>query len=95
LATPEIFWTERARLPLYETTRNYLEISQRAKILGQRVDVVADMLDMLNNFLTKNHGESLEWIVIILVFISVVLAGLTIFIKIESYIREKADAVYQ
>jgi uncharacterized Rmd1/YagE family protein len=48
------------------------------------------MLDMLNNFLNESHGESLEWVVIILIAISVVLAITTIYIKIRHFLDERA-----
>eukprot|EP00158_Paraphelidium_tribonemae_P003625 Partr_v1_DN26259_c0_g1_i2_m48331 putative Required for meiotic nuclear division 1 homolog (S. cerevisiae) len=84
LDTPEIFWTEPALAPLYDTTRIYMEISQRVRILDERTAVISDLLAMLNENLTKNHGESLEWIVIWLVAVCVVLAGLTIYIRIKT-----------
>ncbi|ORX96625.1 DUF155-domain-containing protein, partial [Basidiobolus meristosporus CBS 931.73] len=67
LDTPEIFWSEPAQQPLYSAIRGYLEISQRAELLNQRVTVINDLLEMLKDHLNSNHGETLEYIVIILI----------------------------
>lgn len=87
LDTPEIFWTEPQIVTSYVMLRQYLEISNRVKILNLRVSVMGDMLDMLNNFLNKSHVESLEWIVIGLICLSVTLAALTIYVKIQHYVN--------
>ncbi|KAI3647763.1 hypothetical protein MP228_007984 [Amoeboaphelidium protococcarum] len=90
LDTPDIFWVEPAHYPTYNLMQTYLEISNRVTILNQRALVIGDMLDMLNNFLNESHGESLEWVVIILIAISVVLAITTIYIKIRHFLDERA-----
>ncbi|KAK9721065.1 sporulation protein rmd1 [Basidiobolus ranarum] len=67
LDTPEIFWSEPAQQPLYNAIRGYLEISQRVELLNQRVTVINDLLEMLKDHLNSSHGETLEYIVIILI----------------------------
>lgn len=64
----------------------YFEISQRVTILNQRAVVLSDVLGLLNEHLSKKHGEHLEWVVIMLVFVSVVLAGFTIYIKVQLHV---------
>ncbi|RKP39768.1 hypothetical protein BJ085DRAFT_2067, partial [Dimargaris cristalligena] len=78
LDTPEIFWSEPSLQPLYDAIRGYLEISQRAEIMNHRVSVISDLLDMLREHLNGNHGEFLEWIVIILICIEVAIGLVTI-----------------
>ncbi|KAL1920494.1 uncharacterized protein VTP21DRAFT_871 [Calcarisporiella thermophila] len=78
LDTPEIFWSEPQLEPLYQSTRKYLEISQRVELLNQRMAVISDLLDMLKEHLTSTHGEQLEWIVIILIFFEIVIGVITI-----------------
>jgi len=84
LDTPELFWTERSLLPLYEAVRLYMEISSRVALLNQRALVLGDLLDMLNEYLMKRNYEKLEWIVVWLIVASVALAAMTIYLKVTS-----------
>ncbi|KAJ1988963.1 sporulation protein rmd1 [Dimargaris cristalligena] len=84
LDTPEIFWSEPSLQPLYDAIRGYLEISQRAEIMNHRVSVISDLLDMLREHLNGNHGEFLEWIVIILICIEVAIGLVTIYFESQN-----------
>ena len=83
LDTPEIFWSQQAWAPLYRTVRGYLEISQRVEVLNQRCMVISDMLDLLRDHTNSVHGESLEWIIIVLITIEIVLGLLELFISFK------------
>ena len=37
-------------------------MDQRARLLTERLDVIADLLTVLKDQLTHTHGEYLEWI---------------------------------
>ncbi|PJF17343.1 hypothetical protein PSACC_02843 [Paramicrosporidium saccamoebae] len=71
LDTPELFWSFPTLAPLYRAVRGYLEISQRVEVLNQRCAVLSDMLDMLRDHANIMHGETLEWIVIVLIAIEI------------------------
>lgn len=73
LDAPEIFWSEPAYAPLYQTVRRYLEISQRVDLLNQRCTVISDMLDLLRDHANSMHAEYLEWIIIVLITIEILL----------------------
>jgi uncharacterized Rmd1/YagE family protein len=73
LDAPEIFWSEPAYAPLYQTVRRYLEISQRVDLLNQRCAVISDMLDLLRDHANSMHAEYLEWIIIVLITIEILL----------------------
>jgi uncharacterized Rmd1/YagE family protein len=62
LDTPELFWVEPHLEPVYEAVRTYLEMDQRVKLLTDRLDVIADLLAVLKDQLSRGHGEMLEWI---------------------------------
>ena len=49
--------------------REYMEIEKRLHILDQRLEVIKDLYEMLQNELNAKHSASLEWIVIWLIFI--------------------------
>uniref|UniRef100_A0A7S4VN17 DUF155 domain-containing protein n=1 Tax=Alexandrium monilatum TaxID=311494 RepID=A0A7S4VN17_9DINO len=73
LDTPEIFWDEEKFEPHYVACRGYLDIDKRVEILNQRLGVLKDLYDLLQNSLNVKHGNKLEWIVIILILVEVLL----------------------
>ena len=73
LDAPEIFWSEPAFVPLYQTVRTYLEINQRVDVLNQRCEVISEMLDLLRDHANSMHAEYLEWIIIVLITIEILL----------------------
>eukprot|EP00928_Gymnodinium_smaydae_P004036 TRINITY_DN11413_c0_g2_i1.p1 TRINITY_DN11413_c0_g2~~TRINITY_DN11413_c0_g2_i1.p1 ORF type:complete len:496 (-),score=120.63 TRINITY_DN11413_c0_g2_i1:187-1620(-) len=73
LDTPDIFWDEEQFEPHYVESREYLEIDKRVEILNQRLVVLKDLYDLLQNGLNVKHGNKLEWIIIILILVEVVL----------------------
>ncbi|CDI78842.1 hypothetical protein EAH_00037410 [Eimeria acervulina] len=73
LDTPDIFWDNDDFADHYDNCRRYLEIPKRVEILNQRLDIIKDLYDMLNNELTIQHGYKLEWIVIYLICIEVLI----------------------
>ena len=82
LDTPEFFWYEPTHVDLYRTVRKYLELDQRIEVLNQRCNVIADLLLMLREHLNNSHGETLEWIVIILIVFEVVVGITTVCIDL-------------
>ena len=73
LDTPDIFWDEERFEKIYVACRTYLDIDKRVDILNQRLVVLKDLYDLLQNSLNVKHGLKLEWIVIILILVEVVL----------------------
>jgi len=73
LDTPEIFWDEEKFEPHYVACRGYWDIDKRVEILNQRLGVLKDLYDLLQNSLNVKHGNKLEWIVIILILVEVLL----------------------
>ncbi|KAG0257642.1 hypothetical protein BG011_003857 [Mortierella polycephala] len=81
LDTPEIFWSEPELQPLYDAIRGYLEIGQRAKVLGDRCLVISDLLTMLRDDLASNNMNYITWIIIILIVIAVFVGAGEIVVK--------------
>lgn len=73
LDTPDILWDEDFFLPLYVACRDYMDIDKRVEILNQRLGVLKDLYDLLQNTLNVTHSNKLEWIVIILILVEVLL----------------------
>jgi uncharacterized Rmd1/YagE family protein len=74
LDTPEFFWEYPELEPLYKMMANYLDLTTRAEILNQRLDVVHELFEMLGNELNHQHSSRLEWTIIWLIIIEVTLS---------------------
>lgn len=59
LDAPELMWAEPQLEPVYQAVRSYLEMDQRVGLLTERLDVIADLLQVLKDQLTHTHGMSL------------------------------------
>mmetsp|Transcript_129489 Transcript_129489/g.224970 ORF Transcript_129489/g.224970 Transcript_129489/m.224970 type:complete len:480 (+) Transcript_129489:97-1536(+) len=73
LDTPEIFWDEDRFEPHYMSCRGNLDVDKRVEILNQRLGVLKDLYDLLQNGLNVRHGNRLEVIIIILILVEVLL----------------------
>ncbi|OQO15678.1 hypothetical protein B0A51_17183 [Rachicladosporium sp. CCFEE 5018] len=82
LDAPELMWAEPQLDPVYQAVRSYLEMDQRVGLLTERLDVIADLLQVLKDQLTHTHGEYLEWIVIVLIAAEILVAGVNIIVDL-------------
>lgn len=73
LDTPDIFWDEERFEPHYVACRGYLDIDKRVDILNQRLGVLKDLYDLLQNTINVKHENKLEWFIIILILVEVFL----------------------
>merc|ERR1712151_242633 len=69
LDTPDIFWDEEEFEPHYVACRGYQDIDKRVDILNQRLGVLKDLYDLLQNTTNIKHSNKLEWIIIILILL--------------------------
>jgi len=74
LDTPDCFWDYDEWENVYNLMRNYLDLDMRIGIVNQRLELLKELLDMLNDELTKKHEHNLEWIIIYLIVIEVFIA---------------------
>ncbi|KAI9094847.1 hypothetical protein DFS34DRAFT_582614 [Phlyctochytrium arcticum] len=82
LDTPELFWSEPELEGLYNAIRGYLEISQRAKLLNTRAEIISDLLDMLTEHMNSNEMNYITWIIIILIVFAVIIAAAEVWVKV-------------
>ncbi|KAF2150661.1 sporulation protein-like protein RMD1 [Myriangium duriaei CBS 260.36] len=82
LDAPELMWAEPQLEPVYQAVRSYLEMDQRVGLLTERLDVIADLLQVLKDQLTHTHGEYLEWIVIVLIAAEIIVACINIVVDL-------------
>lgn len=73
LDTPEIFWEFDEYEEHYEKCRKYLDINKRVGILNQRLEIVKELYDMLQNEVQVEHANFLEWVVILLILMEIIL----------------------
>ena len=74
LDTPEFFWEYSELEPIYKLTAHYLDRERRVNVLNQRLTVLKEMFDMLNDQYNHKQSSHLEWAVIWLITIEVALA---------------------
>ncbi len=82
LDTPELFWAEPHLEPVYDAVRGYLEIGERVELLEGRLGVIGDFLKVLKDQLGHEHGEGLEWIIIVLIAAEIAVAVVNIFVDL-------------
>lgn len=74
LDTPEFFWEYSEYEPYYQLTAHYLDRERRVNVLNQRLTVLKEMFDMLNDQYNHKQSSRLEWTIIWLIVIEVLLA---------------------
>ena len=57
----------------YLALSRYLEITPRATVLKNRLEVIQELLEMMADEQKHSHSSMLEWIIIILIAIEIVL----------------------
>lgn len=73
LDTPDYFWDIDKWEASYLKSRKYFDLDQRLEVLNNRLDIIKELYDMLNDELHNKHATKLEWIVIGLIVIEVVI----------------------
>lgn len=74
LDTPEFFWEYSELEPIYRLTAHYLDRERRVNVLNQRLTVLKELFDMLNDQYNHKQSAHLEWTIIWLIVIEVALA---------------------
>ena len=69
LDVPDWFWDQPSWEPVYIKARDYYDIEDRIEIINNRLDLIKELYDMLNDDLHNKHTANLEWIVIWLIVI--------------------------
>jgi uncharacterized Rmd1/YagE family protein len=64
---PSWFWDNEEFAQQYEAVALYLDVQARVSIYNQRLDIVGELVDNLNDRLNHLHASKLEWIVIWLI----------------------------
>ena len=67
LDTPEFIWEYPELEHYYLALSRYLEITPRATVLKNRLEVIQELLEMMADEQKHRHSSMLEWIIIILI----------------------------
>lgn len=73
LDTPEFIWEYPELEHYYLALSRYLEITPRATVLKNRLEVIQELLEMMADEQKHSHSSMLEWIIIILIAIEIVI----------------------
>lgn len=73
LDSPEYFWEYAGLETYYLLIIKYLDLSKRVTALNQRLDVLQDLFNLLNDQLQHVHSSILEWTIIILILIEIII----------------------
>ncbi|KCZ79011.1 hypothetical protein H312_03606 [Anncaliia algerae PRA339] len=81
LDEPDLLWHYPSFSNLYLDVRRYLDIKIRTDVLNQRVDVIQNILELLNNNITTRNSERLEiTLIFIIVFNILISSGLIFYV---------------
>lgn len=78
LADPEFFWENPNLEEYYAMSKKFLDIPRRVSALNQKLDILHEVLDMLNNQLQHRHSSMLEMIIIVLILIEIIISLITV-----------------
>eukprot|EP00052_Salpingoeca_macrocollata_P031336 m.322512 g.322512 ORF g.322512 m.322512 type:complete len:393 (-) comp27048_c0_seq1:69-1247(-) len=73
LDAPDFFWDQEELGLVYTKCRKFLDIDQRVEVLNRRLDVLAELLEILRLEKSEQHNIRLEWIIIWLIVVEIVL----------------------
>lgn len=73
LDCPDCFWNEATWEDIYNKARDYYDLEERIEVINNRLDLIKELYDMLNDDLHNKHTANLEWIVIWLIFAEIII----------------------
>lgn len=65
---------------MYQAGRLYLDVDKRLAVLNQRLDIMKEMYQILQNQLNVKHANKLEMIVIVLIVAEIFLQTVALFV---------------
>jgi len=70
---PTWFWDNEDFASQYEQTSQYLDLSNRVDVYNQRLDIVGELVENLNDRLNHKDSAKLEWIIIWLITVEIIM----------------------
>lgn len=82
LDTPEFFWSFEPSLhPLYNATKEYLEIDQRVEVLNDKCKVFLEFIDIVADSIAEKNMRRITYMIITVFFLSLVVSSFEIFVR--------------
>jgi len=72
LDTPDFYWDREAMENLFLATCSHLSVSKRTKVINDKLNHCLEVVEMINDHLSHEHGAFLEKIIIALIAIEIV-----------------------
>eukprot|EP00088_Acartia_fossae_P051217 TRINITY_DN5754_c0_g1_i4.p1 TRINITY_DN5754_c0_g1~~TRINITY_DN5754_c0_g1_i4.p1 ORF type:complete len:468 (-),score=102.94 TRINITY_DN5754_c0_g1_i4:422-1825(-) len=71
LDTPDFYWDREGLENLFLSTCSHLAVGKRTKIVNEKLNHCLELMELVSNHLSTEHGARLEWIIIILIAIEI------------------------
>ncbi|KAF6019635.1 hypothetical protein EB796_022054 [Bugula neritina] len=71
LDTPDFYWDRDDLERLYKQSQSYFNISNRTRVMNNKLSHCMDLVDLLRDHLNTKHEVRLEWMIIILILVEV------------------------
>lgn len=81
LDTPEFFWDYEVYEQMYVKFREHLDVDQRVNVVNQRIEVMTDLFDVLENDLHHQDEGRIQWIIIILCALEAMVMAVRLFAR--------------
>lgn len=72
IETPDVYWTEPTLEKIYQSISRAMDVPSRISILNRKLDYATDEQRALLSVLNEKKSTRLEWIIIILIMVSVI-----------------------
>ncbi|KAK5578667.1 hypothetical protein RB653_008340 [Dictyostelium firmibasis] len=84
--TPEHFWENPEGESIYNAIRSHCEINKRIKVMNEKINLITNIYEVINDEQKHNHSIRLERIIIFLIAMEIFI---TLLGKFEDYIKRK------
>ncbi|EGC32973.1 hypothetical protein DICPUDRAFT_37430 [Dictyostelium purpureum] len=84
--TPEFFWENTEGENIYNTVRSHCEIGKRIRIMNEKLNLITDIYDVINDEQKHKHSIRLERIIIFLIAMEIFI---TLLREFRDYYLEK------
>ncbi|KAK3921555.1 Required for meiotic nuclear division protein 1-like protein [Frankliniella fusca] len=71
LDTPDFYWDNEELEKLYLQTVNYFCISRRTRVMNEKINHCAGLIELVSSHLSDKHHIRLEWMIIVLIMVEV------------------------
>lgn len=67
---PDCFWDNESLEDVFQMIREYFNIDKRIEVLNNRLNLMKELFDMLNNEIKSNQNQTQNILIILLVLLN-------------------------